>query len=925
MEANNYNDMSIPRLRALIADRGIPIGTARTKPELIALLQRNDTMPQYQTPPVGQYNIPRSPPKTPPQPTGTLPIPGAPRKQTVPNFPVSPTRPNVPPVPITPGLPQTGRVNIGPVSPTRPNVPPIPITPGLPQTGRVPIVPGLPQTGRVPAVPIVPTTGNPPVVPPTQIRPPVVPNIPPTQIKPPVVPNITPTQIRPPGAPILPPTQIRPPGAPILPPTQINPPITVQGPAALMRQKIQGATYDVYDFEWKRGIGYPVSYEFTNPTNFLNYFNRYQRIAVDGKTMFTMEYLMTQVDLKFIAELATALGFNRLATTVDMYYNLLWYLNIAQDPYANGLTTEEKQYISGLNEQELLAILGPKYRGPRDKASLIFAILSGKSAPRPDIADIPRYPTVAGYSPTTVWTLAKDMYGLIDEDNNIYSTYPPYVHVALQAPSAIERVVAAVTETNVDALMNQFQIVMPTQDVPQTPKEKVKYFIQEIAHYDPVFTRAPATPPPPVLTGLTKEQARNTLAPYTLKEIVEAYEPIGQWDKRKNLIETVRQEARGGSQWSWRHKWCNNDDTLNVFILEKHGDVDKDDPTDPTLSYGVQKNYRCYQAGELAANFREDKEDNIFHFRVPDWVSTNLKVGRVTPIDPTTGAPLVRDFPIESIRQLQRLLQNPPPGYDVTELARKVDEGLNAANNAVIFVRRLKNEYDNKPPEEQYLIRLYLAWLFIYGMWMRFWKGPGFRWPVEWVEGGGYQDRCETGRRDEHVFIQNSVRTAITEAYERYPGLKQWIEALPLLDYDFRTGEVQIATAGTTTIIGIIDKIQLGDFCMAHGSDLILKTAYYLIVSILNFRTGADFNRFIDEMMPNVLDIERQVVFYQLTQIKDRTSARGRALEARLAELGTPTNPRPVPKQPPFDPTLVGATGHTDPGLGWQIRFGENR
>jgi hypothetical protein len=264
-------------------------------------------------------------------------------------------------------------------------------------------------------------------------------------------------------------------------------------------------------------------------------------------------------------------------------------------------------------------------------------------------------------------------------------------------------------------------------------------------------------------------------------------------------------------------------------------------------------------------------------------------------------------------------LRTPPAGYNVKPLSDAITQGLEAANNAAIRIRYLKGQYEALPQDQQYIVRLYLAWLFIYGMWMRFWAGPGNPWPTEWVEYGGRGGLCEVGARDEHVFIQQGVRTALIETYERIPGLKDWIEALPLLDYDFRTGEVQIAT-GTknTTIKSIVDHIQLGDFCLAHGSDLILKTSYYLIARLLNLTTEAEFNSFIDTIMPAVLDIERQVVAYQLAQIKNRTNARDkvRALESRAAQLAGP-----IPKQPPFNPTAVRRTGHTDPHN--RINFGD--
>jgi hypothetical protein len=691
--------------------------------------------------------------------------------------------------------------------------------------------------------------------------------------------------------------------------------------SAIIRNKLRNSTFDVYDFEWRQNYNIPnVGQIQRNKREAVQLEGVLQTTLLvrnaNGNRKYYIGYIMDS-DPNLVAEIFTVFGLDRLKATIDVYYNLLWYLNVAHDATASRLTKEEISYISGLEEPELLNILGPRYRGPHDKASLIFAVLSGKSSPRPDIIDIPRYESVAVYPPNVVWLLAQKLYGIIDSDNEIISLYPPYVHVALQPPSGVEQIVSSVNENNVDQLAEQYGVVFRTENpINDNQRKKVKYFINEIKNYDVILTRPQNLMPPPILVDKTKDQIRNILSQYTLKEIVDAYEPIGVWENREGIIDVIGRENRGGSMWSWRHKYCNNDNTENVIMAEKHGDMDKDDPRDPTLSYGVQRNYRCYQVSELVAFFDVDinRNDDIFRFRVPDW--------KKNAVNPTTGELDVEEFPIDSIRQLRRLLVNPPSGYQVNDLLDKVDEGLAAANDAAIRVRALKRYYDEDlTPEQQYLVRLYLAWLFTYGMWMRFWQGPGYRWPTEWIEGGGYKDLCEASRRDEHIFIQQSVRAAIIEQYEQSPLLKIWIENLPLLDYNFVTGQVKIATQGATTILTILNKIQLGDFCMAHGSDLILKTSYYLIASILNLKTGADFNAFINQMLPDLLNIERQIINNQLANIKNRGAASERvnALEARRNELL-----RPMPKQPPFDPTIVRKTGHTDPYIGYNIKFAEN-
>lgn len=177
--------------------------------------------------------------------------------------------------------------------------------------------------------------------------------------------------------------------------------------------------------------------------------------------------------------------------------------------------------------------------------------------------------------------------------------------------------------------------------------------------------------------------------------------------------------------------------------------------------------------------------------------------------------------------------------------------------------------------------------------------------------------------------------------------MQKWIEDLPLVDYNFKTGEAAVATGGVATIKTILDLIQLGDFCMAHGSDLILRTSYYLIVRILNFTNGVEFNNFINQMIGVLSDMERQVVDLQLQLIKDpdvdkeyynsllETARKApnfdlyeytqgiKDIRNRLSSLRERQKQlsKPPPEQPPFQPNFVGSTGHFDPELAHQIIF----
>lgn len=670
-----------------------------------------------------------------------------------------------------------------------------------------------------------------------------------------------------------------------------------------IKDRVQNNTFEVYSVKTENRQNYSETMDYT-PEQFADMLHRYITINYDNKVVNLMKVLMTQKDASFIVGIMNALGFINLVTTIDVCYNLLWYLNVAQNPFANGLNLSERGYISGLESSELIEFLGPRYNGPQDKASLLFAIVSGRSMIQYNLIR-----DLSVYSPKIIWNMAELGYiraivSFDDNDRIRLSPYPPYMFVARSKRSAVETIFLTANETNVDELMNRYEILLPTWNPPTNQEQKVIYFLTHIRYYMPVLARDRNILPPPVLpNNTTFDQAWNILSPYTIKELVEAYEPVSTWYRRERLVSVISQESRGGSNWSWRHRYCNNDDTMNVIEAEPHGQINKDDPNDPTISYGVQRNYRCYQASELEQSFRD--YDGTFLFRVPDHTNP-------PQIDPTTGNPLMREFPLESIQELKDLIWEPPAGYNVRDLVAKVVEGLILTDITATRIQGFKDRYNQFNEEQKSIIKLYLAWLFMYGMWMRFWKGPGHEWPtvrINVIDPQQRGERCGPEERDEHIFIQQDIRTVLIERYERDADLRQWIEELPRIMYNFQTGEANI---GELTIKSTLDGIQTGIQCMGAGSDFIIETSYYLITRIVDINTPEAFDQFINLFIPPILDIERQVVARQLLairnpEINDQVRNRVRILNERRQALDQPT-----PQQETFRPTLVAPNVHID-------------
>lgn len=587
--------------------------------------------------------------------------------------------------------------------------------------------------------------------------------------------------------------------------------------------------------------------------------------------------------------------------STDEQINLIYYMTMSSNPLGSNLSFTEVYNLTYItNNQQLLDLLGNKYEGPTDKASLIFAILSGTSAPRPNVNDIPRYNLVKNYTTKVAWILATKLYNFLANTDDYIDIYPPYIHVALQNPSILESIIVAVNEDNVDEFLNTYQIILPTLNTPRDQTSKVDYFIQEILNYEEVLHRNPNIGIIESLRGINRQDAKAMLSPYTIKELVVIYEPIDEWSNRNELITVILNDANDPPRWSWRNRYCNNNNTMNVITGELHGNTNKNDPEDPTVSYGTQRNYRCYQISELEASFRI--YDGVFKFLVPDWIGPQL--GEDPIIDSIIGQPLGEEFSIDSMDQLRNLLRTTPQGYNLGQLENIINTHLTEIRRGNADVQVHFDLYNKMSQNQESEVRLYLAWLFIYGMWMIFWKGPGHPWStirvnVTNIEERDQAQRCSPQERDEHIFIQEGVRTLLTERYEQDPAISNWINTIHTISYNFNTNQVN---QKTQLLVTLLDSVALGNACMGFAGDTIVQTAYYFIINILQLRTPAAFNDFILAMFPPVLDLERQVVENQLQYITNPdanhiVTRRHQVLTQRQLELQTP-----IMNQPAFDP-----------------------
>ncbi len=626
------------------------------------------------------------------------------------------------------------------------------------------------------------------------------------------------------------------------------------------------------------------------------------------------EYLYYHASRLFIRQLINSFGLVNLQDW-DVIYDLLFYFSIVAGGTLIDYTNPELAYISGLTKQQLFNILGSRYGGQQDKTSMLFTLLTGTKISRVNTFTDRNYQIVKNYPAAGAWNLYQTR--ITDVSNVVNGRLPVYIALACIIRKITDDIIISADVQNIDTLINQYQVVLPPQDAVRTPAEKITAFIKQIKLYDRVLSRLAGTQAPEkyyLLKARPGPDRRDYLKKYTTRELLNAYGPVDGWDSRSNLIATIDSIAEAGARWYLTHTTCKNDDAQTID-LEQRIDINKDNPNDPTVSYGFPDFYNCYQVSELDANFGMQHESttgegDVFKFGNPDY-DQSLR----GTINPASGTIYTDQFELTSMRSLLRILRNYRPQLAIiNSLIAKINTGIEFNNDEGRRLRQLGNTYRGFNENQKDLVKLVMAWFFMFAMWMRFWKGPGYTWPVETIRAENTA-RWEAAQRvddiddrEEHVFIQYNVLSKLKERYERDPAIREWIESLPRVTYNFQNGRLTISGQGDT-IFNLVDTCASGQYCMGLGGDAFLQNSYIDITRILDEQ---DINTFIAQQLPQLLELERQVVRDQLAAIRNPTAnedviRRVRVLRNRERELSQPLRP-----QNAFVPENVGSSIHTN-------------
>jgi hypothetical protein len=552
-------------------------------------------------------------------------------------------------------------------------------------------------------------------------------------------------------------------------------------------------------------------------------------------------YLMYLRDFDYMKQLVSELGFSNLKDKMHVLYNLVYFL-IGDTQRV--LNRSETRYISG-QPIDVLHLMLPGINNPQynnDRESILYTMTTGHTLPpRLSINNNVRYKEVTEYPP-------RGVYFRFNVIKNKTSMFSPYDYVANMFRTAVEDIFMLVTNDNLDEFIERYGVVFNRYFIEwdDLSEPDLYKFLVEINEYDDVFTREPDISPPPNIDDPDDPNILNILNKYTTRELLDAYGYPDDIIDMKNhpdssyrqlLIQTILEDARRPI-WTWGNEYC-----------EDKGEID-----DPVLKCGVQDDYRCYRISELIEILSQVPDEDIY-------------------LDRDTYP-----FPPYTLKQLLALLQVAPD--NTLNNAPNIMELINIINTTDYIIReneldKIVSEFDNFTSEQQLQAKLFIAWIFFYGNWRRYWEGPNYPWIYDlanerpdYIEDGIHDDeekfidRADYGK-DNFERVANHRRTQFqTDILDTFieqmdPIVRDWSYRVGNASYHFRRN---IGEYWLVPILNIL-KDETHEF---NDSDTFLQTGYYLMQHILHLNRPQQIDMFLNEIMPKLLEMELQKISQEM-------------------------------------------------------------
>ena len=563
---------------------------------------------------------------------------------------------------------------------------------------------------------------------------------------------------------------------------------------------------------------------------------KYRKIIFGNATYDTLQFLIDGKD-DIIIPIFNRLGLDRYRGTIGEFIDFLYYY-IYGDMSALTINQQIMSYVSGLSNNELFGILKPfGYRGPIYKPAMTFAVLTCSTSYlfiRNEGVQLntERYNQILYQTPSAVWKLFNSY------KTNQPSFFGPYLSLSHFPERKMERYLIllhqCVLNNNRILLQRVFDklgLLSPFDENTHI-EELDDYIVDNINIISPILNRKPNMEDPPEIMGMSDRQGFIFLVDYTDVELKRFYDILDLPYKRMARIAEIVINSRR-KMWSNINRICSNGNLEDISELVPRNNLPEHERNN-LLSYGTPRNHACYSVEELNLSFGTTPEVE-FRFFNPDNDPNN----RPLP-----------DFPLYSMRQLRILLQDSfdnNGSKEVKELIDKIDLGIKLLNDADLKLSSYKNDYLSMTPEEQNLVINYFVWLFIFGMYSRYWKGPGYEWPnlFKYIDETCTQEqRGLTSQINSISFQDDIIQPSKKYMLKNGETLYNWFINLPRIRYNWSSGDITIGvlTVDPSTVSfenrkDLIYPILLitfkGNYCQSATADMAIQSSYVYLTKVI--------------------------------------------------------------------------------------------
>lgn len=512
----------------------------------------------------------------------------------------------------------------------------------------------------------------------------------------------------------------------------------------------------------------------------------------------------------------------------DVKFNLMYYM-IYRKPEKKIFTDRELQIISKLSIERLTDLLGSKYKGGKDKSSLLFAAITGKSAPMPNIQNNKsRYNQVKSYSPQLVYYLLQINGYVPSLINNITkNAYPPHILLSILPKSKIEDIILVTDQNNLKYVMDYYGIVSPKQ---LKDENRFVFFTRELQNYGAVLNRS-ETAQVPKVKDINNTSKTEIFAHLTTKELLNNYGDMGtEWKNRIDLMQKINHIV---NLVGWRD--MQKDNCLNDRKSGKN-----------VISYGDLSSYNCYKVSDLNQTF--GYYDDVFKFINPDYDS------EVAKKDPRTGQTLSEEFYVDQIENLIDNFNNINALKGKIKFRDLISEGLESVKEQTPewMAKYLRDKFHTFDEEHVQQVKLYLIWLFTYSMYLVGWDGYASPYPVA--------DDHPTNR---DMFIQQAIGKTIRSMLS--DDVLMWVDNLPVITYNYTS---RLPDIHPDKLKFYLDTLELANENNVSYAPALFGTFYYYATTLFE----PDVNAIIQDTIHEVVNIEWALIPDLIDKYKNEDS-----------------------------------------------------